>query len=198
MKNIKFIFLCSFAFIYPEVTDAQVNKIEEDRKWYFPDYIKTQYAGNIGLISFGPGYQWWRQNAQTDILYGYVPQFKGNATIHTFTIKNSFRLHEFCINNRYNLNPDLGFSISFEPGENSYARIPSKYPDGYYSPNNIYGCLFLGLKTKLTPKKEHYFSAIEPYFEINTLADYVFYNLIAQEDWEDDILSFALGFNLYF
>ncbi len=190
--------LSFFAFFCPEIVSAQIVETEVEGKWYLPDYIKTQYAGNIGFISFGPGYEWWKQNAQTDILYGYVPEFEGDATIHTFTIKNTFRLHEFCIKNRYNLSPVLGFSVSFEPGENSYARIPSKYPDGYYSPNNIYGCLFLGVKTNITPKKEHYFSAVEPYFEINTLADYVFYNIVAQEDREISILSFSFGFNLYF
>lgn len=188
----------SLALLCPELADAQNDKKGKERIWYYPDYIKTQYAGNIGFISFGPGYDWWRQNAQTDILYGYVPQYKGNATIHTFTLKNTFRLYEFCIKDRYNLSPVLGFSVSFEPGENSYGRIPDKYPDGYYSPNNIYGCLSLGLKSKITSKKEHYFSSVEPYFEINTLADYAFYNIIAHEDREEIILSFALGFNLYF
>jgi hypothetical protein len=196
MKFVRYILFSCCTFLFPEIAGAQNE--ENERKWFYPDYLKTQYAGNIGFVSFGPGYQWWRQSAQTDILYGYVPYYKGNTTIHTLTVKNTFRLHEFHIINSYNLSPIIGFSVSFEPGENSYGRIPSKYPEGYYSPNNFYGCLSLGLKSKIAPKKEHYFSAFEPYAEINTLADYVFYNIVAREDKEKIIFSIALGFNLYF
>jgi hypothetical protein len=198
MKFVKFILFYFIFFFCSEIICAQNAEKEPERKWYYPDYIKIQYAGNIGFISFGQGYQWWKQKAQTDILYGYVPEFIGNATIHTFTIKNTFRLYEFSIKNRYNLSPVLGFSVSLEPGQNSYARIPDKFPDGYYSTNNIYACINLGLKLNITPKKQYYFSTVEPYFELNTLADYVYYNILAQEDRENIILSFALGVNLYF
>ncbi len=198
MKFVKFI-LFYFAFFFcSEVLCAQLTEKEPERKWYSPDYLKTQYAGNIGYISFGAGYQWWKQKAQIDFLYGYVPQFKGNATIHTFSIKNTFRLYQFKIKQKYNLSPVFGFSVSFEPGENSYARIPDRFPDGYYMTNSIYGCINIGLKSTFTLKKEHFFSAVEPYFEANTLVDYLYYNIKAQQYWEEEIWSFALGFNLYF
>lgn len=198
MKFVKFILLYFIFFFCSEIICAQNAEKEPERKWYSPDYIKTQYAGNIGFISFGAGYQWWRQNAQLDFLYGYVPRFKGNATIHTFTIKNTFSLYEFSIKNKYNLSPTFGFSVSFEPGENSYARIPDRFPDGYYMTNSIYGCINLGLKSVFIPKKEHFFSAVEPYFELNTLVDYLYYNIKAQQYWETEIWSFSFGFNLYF
>jgi hypothetical protein len=198
MKIVKFILVYIGLFFCSEIICAQNAEKELERKWYTPDYIKTQYAGNIGFISFGAGYYWWKQKAQSDFLYGYVPQFKGNATIHTFTIKNTFRLHEFNIKNKYNLSPTIGFTVSFEPGENSYLRIPDRIPDGYYVTNSIYGCVNLGLKSIFTPKKEHFFSAVEPYFELNTLVDYLFYNIKAQQYWEDEIWSFSVGFNLHF
>ena len=170
----------------------------EKRKWYLPDYMKIQYAGNIGFMSVGPGYEWWREIAQTDILYGYVPKYKGNAIIHTFTLKNTFRLYQFKINQKYNISPTIGFSVSLEPGKNSYLRVPDKYPDGYYSTNGIYGGLNVGLKSRVGLNEKRYFSSVEAYVELNTIAEYVYYNIIAQEDWEDDILSVALGFNFYF
>lgn len=195
------LFLC---FLFPfsgnifAQDDWEIIEEEEKNKWYKPDYLKIQHAGNIGFMSLGFGYGWWREVAQTDILYGYVPEHKGEATIHTFTIKNTFRLYQFNIKQKYNISPILGFSVSLEPGQNSYLRVPGKYPEGYYSTNSIYACLNLGFKSKFKFDEKRFFSSIEPFVEVNTLADYLFYNIIAQEDWEDDILSLALGVNVFF
>ena len=167
-------------------------------KWYKPDFFKLQFAGNIGLASIGLGYEWWNEKAQSVLLYGFVPDHKGEAEIHTFTIKNTFRLYKFNLYDKFNLCPTAGFSVSFEPGENSYMRVPDKYPDGYYSPNSFYACLNLGVKSKVDFKEERKFSGLGVFFEVNTLADYVYYNIKAQEDWDDDILSFALGMNVFF
>ncbi len=195
------LFLC-FLFPFFGNVFAQEDReiIEEGKKnkWYMPDYIKIQYAGNIGFLSIGAGYEWWREISQTDILYGYVPECKGEATIHTFTIKNTFRLYQFNIKQKYNISPILGFSVSLEPGQNSYLRLPDKYPEGYYSTNSIYACLNLGVKSKFKFDEKRFFNSIETYAEINTIADYVYYNLKAQEDWEDDIWSLALGVNIFF
>ncbi len=195
------LFLC---FLFPffgnvfAQEDREIIKEEEKNKWYMPDYIKIQYAGNIGFLSIGAGYEWWREIAQTDILYGYVPEHKGEATIHTFTIKNTFRLYQFNIKQKYNISPILGFSVSLEPGQNSYLRVPDKYPEGYYSTNSIYACLNLGVKSKFIFDEKRFFSSIETYAEINTLADYLFYNIIAQEDHNNIIYSLALGVNIFF
>lgn len=203
MKKITNIFLLlSLIFCFSGNTFSQnFTEIESEikkEKWYKPDYFKVQYAGNIGFMSMGLGYQWWRHIAQTDLLYGYVPENHGNATIHTFTLKNMFRLYEFEIFEKYNLCPTLGLSISLEPGENSYMRIPSRYPDGYYTSNSFYACLNAGVKTNLIFNNERYFSAMDIYFEVNTLADYAYYNIVAQEERSNMIFSIALGMNMFF
>lgn len=171
---------------------------EGTKNWYLPGYYSIQYAGNIGFISLGLGYDWWREKAQSAFLYGYVPKSKGNATIHTFTIKNTFRLYQIEIAEKYNLSPILGFSISLEPGENSYMRVPEKYPDGYYGPNSFYACINLGLKSTFKLKPDRHFSAIGVYVEFNTLADYIYYNILAKEDRSNNIGSLALGVNVFF
>ena len=137
MEKVKFLGLVIIICFSFNNTNAQTHwetiEIEETKnKWYKPDYTKLQYAGNIGFMSIGAGYNWWKNIAQTDFIYGYVPESKGNTTIHTFTLKNTFGLYQFTIFQKYNLSPILGFSASFEPGENSFASIPEKYTDCYY------------------------------------------------------------------
>ncbi|HAN18832.1 MAG: hypothetical protein A2X13_07975 [Bacteroidetes bacterium GWC2_33_15] len=199
-KHILFIFCFLFSFSGSSITQEYCEIIdgENRNKWYIPDCIKIQHAGNIGFISVGFGYTWWNEVIQTDMLYGYVPTHEGETTIHTFTIKNTFRLYQFRIKQKYNISPVLGFSVSLEPGYNSYLRVPGKYPEGYYYTNSIYAVLNLGMKSKFELDKKRFFSRVEPFVEVNTLADYLFYNIIAWEYWGDDILSLALGINLFF
>ena len=174
------------------------EKIIDKGVWYKPDLVKLQYAGNIGFMSVGVGFNWWRDIAETDIMYGYVPENNGDATIHTFTVKNTFNVYNLNVSRIVTLSPVLGFSVSFEPGQNSFIRLPEKYPKKYYGPNCFYACLNLGLKARFKLREEYRFSAIELYSELNTLADYSFYNIIAREDRENIIYSLAFGVNMFF
>ena len=176
---------------------AAQEKEREINRWYIPDYFKIQHAGNIGFMSIGLGYEW-ANCIKSDFIYGYVPQYRGNATIHTFTIKNTFEIYRFELFQNFNLSPIAGFSLSFEPGENSFMKVPEKYPEGYYGTNSFYSCLNLGFSTNFKFKDERNFSGLDIYCELNTLGDYLYYNIIAQEDKDDIIFSMALGVNVFF
>ena len=194
-------FILLFIFFAPVFLNAQTDSTnvysQKAEKWYVPDYLKLQFAGNIGFVSLGAGYSWWKEKAQSDLLYGYVPEYHGNARIHTFTQKNTFRLINF-EHRDFDFSVTSGFSVSFEPGQNSYVKIPNKYPDGYYSPNCVYACFFLGNKLTFAMDKKYYFKKLETYFEINALADYIFYNIIAGEERSSKIFSFAVGLHFFF
>ncbi|MEE4198427.1 MAG: hypothetical protein V2I54_12345 [Bacteroidales bacterium] len=183
-----------FLFGQPTTPGANASR---GHKWYVPDYLKMQFAGNIGFVSFGTGYSWWKKKAQSDLIYGYVPHYHGNATIHTFTQKNSFRFLHFA-NGFYHYSLYTGFSVSFEPGENSMVTLPDKYPNGYYSPNCFYACLFVGNKLRFTLQDRYYFDSMETYLEINSVADYIFYNILADEDRSSKIFSLAVGVTFFF
>jgi len=197
-RNISFWGILIISLFYIKGQAQNIYTPEQQREWYMPTHIKMQYAGNIGLISFRPGYKWAGQVIQTDFLYGYVPYNKADATIHTFTIKNSFQLYTFNLFDNFNIRPNMGFSLSFEPGENSYMRVPSRYPEDYYGPNCFYACLNVGVYSHFELQKENRFSGFDIYIEANTLADYVFYNILAKEDKNDNIFTLALGFNICF
>lgn len=202
VSNQKYI-LFYFCILFPAIgayaqENFEIIEEKEKDKWFMPDCFKIQYAGNIGFMSLGLGYNWWKNNAQTDLIYGFVPYDEGEAIIHTFTLKNTFSIHKFNLFNTYNLSPTLGFSLSLEPGENSYMDIPDKYPEGYYGPNCFYACLNAGLKSNFAFKEESHFSSMDVFCEVNTLADYLYYNIKAQEDWDDIIFSLAIGINVFF
>ncbi|GEO06309.1 hypothetical protein AAE02nite_39730 [Adhaeribacter aerolatus] len=103
------------------------------RPWYLPDHAVMQFAGNIGLLSAGPGYSYARDKMQTDILYGFTPGFEINTSIHILTAKTAYHPFKVELKNGYLLEPlRLGLGISYSVGHQFYTTWPEHYPDGYY------------------------------------------------------------------
>ena len=46
----------------------------------------------------------------------------------------------------FDLSPIAGFTASFDTGNNSYLKLPDKYPEGYYATNAFHFTLFGGAK----------------------------------------------------
>ncbi len=53
---------------------AQDKDSIQDKSWYTPDYVKMQFAGNIGFLSVGAGYQLFNDLLYTELLYGFCSQ----------------------------------------------------------------------------------------------------------------------------
>ena len=85
-------FVNSFAqedILIKDITKAR--EVENQSHWYVPDYVKIQFAGNIGLISVGIGYDFFDSIWLSELLYGFVPASVSEAKqIHLITFKNTF------------------------------------------------------------------------------------------------------------
>lgn len=57
------------------------------RKGIVPDYVKLQFAGTIGFLAVGAGYENRNQRLQADFYYGYLPESIGGDEIHSVTGK---------------------------------------------------------------------------------------------------------------
>lgn len=163
-----------------------------------PDHIKMQFAGNIGFISAGIGYETFGGKLHSDILIGYLPEFIGNTTVVTFSQKNTFNFRNFNYRPINKFNITVGASINVESGRNSFIKLPEYYPDGYYSTNAITFGLFAGLKYQGKYEPSSKIKQLEYYAEIGTLATYLYYSFYNEDYFEDDIYSLALGVNLKF
>ena len=73
------------------------SKYEEKAEKYktywqklIPTYSKLQFAGSMGLLSAGIGWDYGKRNQwETDLLIGYVPRYSSSAKA-TFTVKQNF------------------------------------------------------------------------------------------------------------
>ena len=60
---------------------------EKKKRGIAPHHVKLQFAGTIGFISVGTGYEFAKKKLQADFFYGYVPEKIGGINIHSVTGK---------------------------------------------------------------------------------------------------------------
>lgn len=103
------------------------------RKWYIPDHFKTQFAGNIGFISAGPGYISKNGTLETDLLLGFVPQKLGGDALASTTVKTTYSPWSIPLKTDYHIVPfSIGVWLSYTFGPQFSTSWPSYYPAGYY------------------------------------------------------------------
>lgn len=106
--------------------------VSAQRAAYAPDFASVQYAGSIGFISGGIGYDLSRRTA-VSIHYGYVPKNRGGE-LHIVAAKLLVNTWSFRISERLQLDPlRVGAMVSYHLGSEFRSRWPShRYPEGYY------------------------------------------------------------------
>lgn len=188
--------LLSFAAIAQDEEPA-----EKSRKWYIPDHLKLQFAGNIGFMSGGPGYISRNKTLETDILFGFLPQKFGGDALITITAKTTYSPWRIPLKNTYYVVPfSIGFDLSYTFGPQFDTKWPSYYPSGYYwwatsiRPGAYVGGK-LGREVMINKKKR----GLELYYELGTY-DLLFISYIQNRNYLklSDIVSLALGVKMAF
>lgn len=128
------------------------------RMWNFliPTQFITQYAGNMGMISMGVGWDYGnRRQYESNLLFGYLPRFDSNRAKLTMTIKQNFVPWRIPIANDFNVEPlTCGIYFNTVFGHEFWGREPQRYPDKYYE--------FLSTKVRINIFAGQRFTAIVP------------------------------------
>lgn len=104
-----------------------------NRKWFIPDHLKLQFAGNIGFLSGGPGYVSKNKTLETDLLFGFLPEKFGGDALITTTAKTTYSPWKIPLKNTYYIRPfSIGAYLSYTFGPQFDTKWPSYYPAGYY------------------------------------------------------------------
>ncbi|SDR86233.1 hypothetical protein SAMN05216503_1193 [Polaribacter sp. KT25b] len=197
--KIRKIFTLPILLLFFNNSFAQEAVSVKEKSWYVPDYVKAQFAGNIGLVSVGAGYQLFNRVLYTELLYGFVPKFASRAdNIHLITIKNTFPIYRKEIGKNLTITPIAGFATTLDIGTNTFTTLPSKYPDGYYVPTAVHFTLFGGALVHKDFKKPKLFKGVDFYLEFGTVETYLWYALTLKEVSVLDVFSADIGVNFYF
>jgi len=196
MNNKGLINLCIALLVFSSAF-AQDSTLVKKEPWYRPDYATIQFAGNIGFISLGIGYQFFNNRINSEILYGFVPaSISKTENINTITFKNTFPI----TNKKHKtITTTLitGFAVSYETGNNSFVKLPDKYPDDYYRTNAFHSTFFIGAKAHKDFTDTIIIKGIDFYSEIGTVDTYLWYAM-SQKINPTKIFSLSVGVNLYF
>lgn len=166
-----------------------------------PDYIKLQYAGGTGFVSFGAGYSSKNQKLEGDLFYGYLPESIGGVRIHSISIKfNWIPVHSVPIK-KYQLEPlIMGLLINYSLGKQYFSFDPPNYPYRYYSfPTAIHSALFFGSRAGIKFPTKSIVQGVSLYYEIVSFDREIISLLSNPKSLHiPDILTLSLGTRISF
>lgn len=188
--------LLHFSVIAQETYDRDIQ-----RKWFLPDHLKLQFAGNIGFLSGGPGYISRNKTLETDLMFGFLPQkFGGDALVST-SLKTTYSPWVIPLKNTYYIKPfSLGFYVSYTFGTQFDFKLPSYYPQGYYwwatsVRTGAYIGGKLGKEVTFAKRKR----SLEAYYELGTY-DLLLISYVQNTGYlkPSDIVNLAFGLRMGF
>lgn len=202
--NLKTIALLLCLTAVPALASAQSTDISSAtaRKWYAPDAVTLQFAGNIGMFSIAPSYSFAQDRLNAELFYGYVPKFDAEEALHALTLKGIYKpFRPVPLKGGFSLTPlRLGLGLSYYFRSQFSTNWSNAYPTSDYywwtSSLRLTGSFGPALHYSLPASKS--FSEPSLYGELNT------YDLIVTSAFKDktlttwDILSFSLGLRASF
>src|SRR5574344_2096923 len=96
-----------------------------------PSQFIMQNAGNMGLLSFGLGWNYGKRNQwETHLLFGWIPKYKGHSVRMTMTLKETFIPWNKRLGEEWRLEPlTVGLYANTVFGKAFWRSQPSRYPD---------------------------------------------------------------------
>lgn len=161
--------LCFFS-IFLLLISGRLSAQEKFLKSITPDNIGMQYAGSIGYMSLGVGYNLFKEKTNLSFHYGYVPEIKGGE-LHIAAVKFEYKPFAIKISDKlifHPLNPVIFASYTF--GKNFGFKFDRDiYAKGYYfwSPA-LREHLGLSSEIKILGDKSSKIKSISLYAEANT------------------------------
>ncbi len=143
-----------------------------------PSYSKIQMYGDMGLISFGAGWDYGRRRQwETDIFIGIIPKYNSDNAKATLTLKQNYIPWSIRLNDSFSFEPfSCGLYFNTVLDNNFWTREPSRYPSGYYGfSTRIRTHLFIGERiTFEIPHQKRFFArSITAFYEISSCDLYV-------------------------
>jgi hypothetical protein len=148
----------------PFTSAAQDSVVRKD---FLPQHVKFQFAGGIGLISVGFGYESKNKKVEGDFYYGYVPEKRGGVEIHTVSSKPSWFPLKKVRYKGVGVRPlSLGTWVNYTFGKQYFLFSPENYPYNYYKfPTAMHMGAFIGGQVEVSKSKRKKLSF---YYELGT------------------------------
>ncbi len=158
------------------INEKYLKRLERfEKSWLnlIPAYNKIQFAGNMGLVSIGTGWQYGKNKQwETDVFLGLIPTHQSKKAKMTFTIKENFTPWKVWENDKFYFEPlSCGLYFNTVFSDEFWSKAPDKYPNGYYwFSTKIRTNIFIGerITFKIPNSKRIFAKYITLFYEIST------------------------------
>ncbi|HAF28084.1 MAG TPA: hypothetical protein DCG75_03455 [Bacteroidales bacterium] len=170
-------------------------------KHLYPDHYKVQFAGGIGFVSAGLGYDFFKERVDISYFYGYVPEWFSKEDLHSVSLQLTGKPFKIHLNSKLEYYPlNIGMFIHHTFGSEYYITLPDHYPEDYYwwSPGRTGGLFLEGQLNYQFKEPDQIFSEIGFYYRIVTRGVYLTSKISNTSIPLEDIFSLGLGIVIYY
>lgn len=178
--------------------DYRVERFRTGWARIIPSHSKAQLAGNMGLLSFGIGWDYGKNNQwETDVMYGFIPKNSSKKAKITMTVKQNYMPWNLDLNNNFSVEPlACGLYLNTVFGDQFWVSEPERFPKGYYGfSSKIRIHIYLGqrLTYKIDPAHRFFAKSISFFYELST-CDLYFISAVTNKYLRPrDYLSLSFG-----
>lgn len=181
--------------------DKRVHRYRKNWEKIIPTFVKIQYAGNMGVLSAGIGWDYGRRNQwETDIFAGFIPKYQSERAKPTFTLKQNFIPWSLCLKNNFFVEPlTCGMYFNTVFGNQFWVHQPDRYPSGYYGfSSKVRIHVYLGQRFTLytSPERRYFAKSISAFYELSTCDFYLISAVTNKYLRPRDFLSLSFGLKM--
>lgn len=204
MKKYFFRLTALLISLYPLSIFSQINPEQSNSRlltaWQkmIPRYAKIQFAGGMGLLSAGVGWNYGHNKSwETEVLWGFVPTFSNDETKITMTLRENYIPWSVRLGRGWSLQPlSCGIYMNTVFDGNFWIKEPLRYPSGYYSfSTKIRTHAYLGQRISFYDKKLTR-RTMSLFYELSTCDLYIINACSNRYVRLSDILSLSFGFRI--
>ena len=179
--------------------ERRVKRYHQGWEKLIPTHTKLQFAGNMGLLSMGTGWDYGKRNQwETDLFFGILPKYESKRTKLTFTVKQNYMPWKLPIReSRFSVEPlATGMYLNTVFGDEFWVHEPERYPKGYYGfSSKVRVHVFLGQRINydIDPKRRFTAKEITFFYELSTCDFYVISAFTNKYLKPKDYLCLSLG-----
>lgn len=177
------------------------NRIHRYRRYWgalIPTQTVLQTCGNMGLFSFGVGWDYGKHRQwETQLLFGYIPKFDSNNAKMTMTLKQNYIPWSVTMGHGWAFEPlECGLYFNTVFGSDFWTKQPSKYGSGYYPfSTRIRPNIFVGERftVDVPGNRRKFVKSVTFFYELSTNDIYFmrFYRNGSAGFW--DVFGLSLG-----
>lgn len=180
--------------------EADTKAYSHDNVRLVPDFLRVQYAGSIGLVNVGCGWEHGKgKKFETDIMLGFVPKYEKEAAFLTFTIRETYvPWTKPLYKKMYSFQPlACGVFVNSVLNSDYWMKEPDRYPNGKYYrfSSKIRIHIFVGQRYTLNLRQNRRFMArnVSAVWELSTCDLYLISKATNKTLPWYEILSLSLG-----